>query len=180
MNTGDANIDDIIDDVNGGTDDVNTGDANIDDIIDDVNGGTDDDMNINDMYIDDVNDGTNGDVIDGTNGDVIDGTVGIGINDDIAEDDDDDQDSIGFTTDIPIPDPESFSNIARIEEILANNDSLTYNDQSNDSTYPNGCGQVIPISKLRMETFRTRLVKHYTICQMLRLISWNEIVKDVN
>jgi hypothetical protein len=46
-------------------------------------------------------------------------------------------------------------------------------DDEDDCTYPNGCGVTIPIKKLRMKTFRNRLVRHFAICKVNGLVSWD-------
>ena len=43
----------------------------------------------------------------------------------------------------------------------------------NDTTYPNGC-DVIPLNKLQLDVFKSRLVKHYAICKQLGQSQWNE------
>jgi DDE superfamily endonuclease len=74
---------------------------------------------------------------------------------------------------IAIPDLDGIANIEKFEQILAT-DALNYADRTYDPAYPNGCGSAIPVSKLTMECFRNRLVKHYTICKMLDIVRWKE------
>ena len=40
-----------------------------------------------------------------------------------------------------------------------------------DTTYPNGC-DVIPVTKIRLEVFRSRLIKHFTICKAIGEVTW--------
>ena len=40
-----------------------------------------------------------------------------------------------------------------------------------DTTYPNGC-DVIPVTKIRLEVFRSRLIKHFTICKAIGEVNW--------
>lgn len=46
------------------------------------------------------------------------------------------------------------------------------NNEYEDPTYKNGCGMVIPIKLLNMNTFRSRLVQHFTICKCNGLATW--------
>jgi hypothetical protein len=41
----------------------------------------------------------------------------------------------------------------------------------NDTTYPNGC-DVIPLNKLQLDVFKSRLIKHYAICKQLGQSIW--------
>ena len=41
-----------------------------------------------------------------------------------------------------------------------------------DPKYRNGCGTVIPIKDLNLNTFRSRLVRHFTICECNKLVHW--------
>ena len=64
--------------------------------------------------------------------------------------------------------------IMNMEQNLAVNDIfIDENNNTNDAMYPNG-GNVIPVKKLRLQEFKHRLVKHFTICKMLNQVHWND------
>lgn len=48
-------------------------------------------------------------------------------------------------------------------------------NEHDDPTYKNGCGFTIPVKKLNFDTFRSRLVRHYTICKCNGLATWNKV-----
>jgi hypothetical protein len=52
-------------------------------------------------------------------------------------------------------------------------DDFADDNEYDDPAYRNGCGITIPIKQLTMNTFRSRLVQHFTICKRNGLAKWD-------
>jgi hypothetical protein len=71
---------------------------------------------------------------------------------------------------LDLPDPE----IHDIQYRIVTPNEFADDEEFADATYPNGCGITIPIKSLNMNTFRSRLVRHFTICKINGLATWDE------
>jgi hypothetical protein len=71
---------------------------------------------------------------------------------------------------LDLPDAESMKYTVTDND---NENNFADDNEYDDPTYKNGCGITIPIKQLTMNAFRSRLVRHYTICKCNGLATWN-------
>lgn len=105
--------------------------------------------------------------------------------DDLARNDDDTDTDAGQES--GSDDEEAGNNNAKDYLSLPDGDTMKYTTgvdlpadfsddrEFDDPTYRNGCGTVIPIKHLNMNTFRSRLVRHFAICKCNNLVHWKKI-----